>query len=241
MHKFAVRAAYVLTLGLLAAQVYATSVQQTQQARLANAPDPAFARITDDPKLPRVLLIGDSISIGYTVPTRELLEGQANVHRVPVNGGATIRGLTHLEKWIGNGKWDVIHFNWGLHDLRTQPKGNVQVPLEEYSLNLEELVRRLEKTGAQLIWASTTPVLDIKSTPPRRNADVVAYNDAAKKIMDDHSVMIDDLYGVARPQLEKIQNSDDLHFTADGSRLLAESVSARILEALGQGPDGTEN
>ena len=47
--------------------------------------DPAFEPVKDDPTLPRILLIGDSISIGYTPATRKLLAGKANVHRIPEN------------------------------------------------------------------------------------------------------------------------------------------------------------
>ena len=47
-------------------------------------PNP-LAQIQDTPGLPRVLLIGDSISIGYTLPVRRLLAGKANVHRIAVN------------------------------------------------------------------------------------------------------------------------------------------------------------
>src|SRR5687768_13473590 len=72
--------------------------------------NPAFTEIKDDAALPRVLLIGDSISIGYTLPTRTRLQGKANVHRIPVNGGPTIRGLESLDQWLGTAKWDVIHF-----------------------------------------------------------------------------------------------------------------------------------
>src|SRR5690349_5233165 len=68
----------------------------------------AFEKVVDDAKLPRVLLIGDSISIGYTVAVRELLHGKANVHRIPTNGGPTTNGLAHLPAWLGAGKWDVI-------------------------------------------------------------------------------------------------------------------------------------
>src|SRR6476620_12659536 len=89
--------------------------------------EPAFAQIQDDPALPRVLLIGDSISIGYTVPVRELLQGKANVHRIPTNGGPTSNGLKNIDKWLGNGKWDIIHFNWGIHDLKFMPDGKRQV------------------------------------------------------------------------------------------------------------------
>jgi hypothetical protein len=66
--------------------------------------------------LPRVLLIGDSISMGYTLDVRELLKGKANVHRIPTNGGPTTNGLKNIKAWLGDSKWDVIHFNWGLHD-----------------------------------------------------------------------------------------------------------------------------
>src|SRR5262245_2767243 len=95
-----------------------------QPAETATAPkksaprNPAFEKVVDDPKLPRVLLVGDSISIGYTLPVRTLLKGKANVHRVPENGGPTTNGLAKLSAWLGNGKWDVIHFNFGLHDLK---------------------------------------------------------------------------------------------------------------------------
>src|SRR5690242_19927704 len=122
------------------------------------APNPALAEVPDEAGLPRVLLIGDSISIGYTIPVRELLKGKANVHRILTNGADTKNGLEHLAEWLGTGKWDVIHFNWGLHDLKVDPDGSRQVPLEQYQQNLRELVSRLNRTGARLIFATTTPV-----------------------------------------------------------------------------------
>src|SRR5207247_1734668 len=94
--------------------------------------DPGLEPIKDDPKLPRVLLIGDSISMGYTQPVRELLKGKANVHRIGENGGPTTNGLKNLTQSLGEGKWDVIHFNWGLHDIKIDKSGKHQVPIEEY-------------------------------------------------------------------------------------------------------------
>ncbi len=193
---------------------------------------PAFAPITDDPKLPRVLLIGDSISIGYTLPVRELLKGKANLHRIPTNGGPTINGLKQLKSWIGTGKWDVIHFNWGLHDLKSMDDGKQQVPLADYEKNLRELVTQLKATGAKLIWCATTPVPDAELKPPRKNVDVIAYNAAAKKIMNENGVAIDDLYAFALPQLSAIQRPANVHFTDDGSKVLAKQVVASIEAAL---------
>ena len=134
--------------------------------------NPAYAIVVDDPALPRVLLIGDSISIGYTAPVREVLAGKVNLHRIPENGGDTRRGLDNLTKWLApeNGSWDLIHFNWGLWDLcyrnpeaetqgnRDKVHGTLTHTPAEYAANLEQLARQLQQTGAKLIFATTTPV-----------------------------------------------------------------------------------
>jgi len=197
----------------------------------ARRPDPSLAPIQDVAGLPRVLLIGDSISMGYTLPVRELLKGKANVHRIPTNGGPTLRGLESLKRWLGDGKWDVIHFNWGLHDLRLDDAGKYQVPLDEYAKNLKELVKQLKATGAKLVWCSTTPVPE-KCTPPRKNADVIAYNAAAKKIMDDNGIALDDLYAFALPKIKELQLPDNVHFGPEGSAELAKAVVASLQPAL---------
>src|SRR5215467_1823332 len=137
---------------------------------------PAFAPVIDNPGLPRVLLIGDSISIGYTAQVRRILAGKANIHRIPENGADTVNGLKNIDSWLGDSHWDVIHFNWGLHDLKVTPEGGRQVPIEAYEKNLAALVERLKRTGAQLIWATTTPVPEGKQSPVRESADVPRYN-----------------------------------------------------------------
>ncbi len=219
-----------VAVAVLLAPLAASAAQPKRAPRKKRRPNPAFARVTDDPKLPRVLLIGDSISIGYTVATREALAGKANVHRAPTNCGPTIRGLEGLEKWLGDGRWDVIHFNWGLHDLK-KIDGKHQVPIDEYEKNLRKLVARLKKTGATLVWCSTTPVPE-GCTPPRTNADALAYNAVARKIMEAEGIMIDDLYAFALARLDEIQRPANVHFTPEGSAVLAKQVAASILEAL---------
>lgn len=219
---------------LLAIQLAAsgTAAQEKKAPPRKRRPNPAFAPVTDDPALPRVLLIGDSISIGYTVATRELLAGKANLHRAPTNCGPTTRGLEGIDQWLGDRPWDVIHFNWGLHDLK-RIEGKHQVPIDAYQRNLQSLVKRLEKTGATLIWCSTTPVPK-GCSPPRDNKDTIAYNAVAKKIMDEHGIAVNDLYAFALPRLEKIQIQANVHFTQEGSAVLAKQVAAVILEALQQ-------
>lgn len=192
----------------------------------------ALLPITETPGLPRVLLIGDSISIGYTVPLREALAGVANVHRPGINCGATPRGLAGLDEWLGTGKWDVIHFNWGLHDL-IHRDGKRSVPPEEYEKNLREIVARLKMTGAILIWATTTPVPKGISSPKSRvSEDVELYNSIAAKIMQEDTVATDDLYAFALPRLERIQLRANVHYSPEGSAALAGQVAASIRNEL---------
>ena len=193
-------------------------------------PNPAFATVKDDSALPRVLLIGDSISIGYTVPVRQLLAGKANVHRPHTNCGPTIRGLEQRDQWLGDGHWDVIHFNWGLHDLRRDDGKNPQVAPEQYAKNLDELVKRLKKTGATLIWCSTTPVPE--GTGNRIVGDSAKYNALAQKVIDAHGIETDNLFSFALPRLKEIQRPANVHFTAEGSKILAKQVAGSIEKAL---------
>lgn len=193
----------------------------------------ALLPVADTPGLPRVLLMGDSISIGYTVPVREALAGVANVHRPGINCAATPRGLAGLDEWLGDGKWDVIHFNWGLHDLK-YVDGKRNIPPEEYEKNLREIVAHLKKTGASLIWATTTPVPKGISSPKARvSEDVELYNSIAEKIMRENAIAVDDLYAFALPRLDRIQLRANVHFSDAGSAALAEQVAASIRNGLG--------
>ena len=192
----------------------------------------ALAAIEDQPGLPRVLLIGDSISIGYTLPVRELLKGKANVHRIPTNGGPTKNGTANIEKWLGTGKWDVIHFNWGIHDLKFMPDGKRQVEPEDYEKNLRTLVARMKATGAKLIWATTTPIPEGDLVPSRKFGKVPEYNAIAKKVMTENGVAIDDLHTAITPRLAELQNAKDVHYKPEGYAFLAKQVAASIEAAL---------
>lgn len=229
--------ARVMVLWMLAGAAVAADLPAVAPAK--KRPDPALAPIDDVPGLPRVLLIGDSISIGYTLPTRKLLAGKANVHRIPTNGGPTTRGLEQLDRWLGDSRWDVIHFNFGLHDLKhADAKGGLvdasaaprQVELDAYRDNLRTIVRRLKATGATLIWCTTTPV------PPgakgRVPGDEVAYNAVAAEVMKDEGVATNDLHTFAAARLAEIGKPADVHYTTAGSAVLAAKVAGQIEAAL---------
>lgn len=183
----------------------------------------AWDYVQDDPALPRVLLIGDSVSRGYTLAVRKLLEGKANVHRAPANCGPTKTGLEKLDVWLGEGKWDVIHFNFGIHDRAT--------PLEDYRERLGKIVERLSGTGARLIWATTTPIPDVAETK-QTAASIVERNAVAAELMSEKEVAVNDLFAAITPHLATLQNPRDVHFNADGYRFLGEKVAASIETAL---------
>jgi len=192
--------------------------------------------------LPNVLIIGDSISAGYTTPVIAELKGIANVSRIPENGGDTDRGLDNIDKWLGENKWNVIHFNWGLWDLcyrhpksknqgnRDKVKGTITNTPEQYAANLEKLVIRLKKTDAKLIWAATTFVP--KNEHGRHQGDDIKYNAIAKKIMEKHGVTINDLHTFSATIQQDAKGPGDVHFTTAGSQKLGTKVATEIKQCL---------
>ncbi len=188
----------------------------------------AWDYVKDVPGLPRVLLIGDSVSRGYTLAARKALAGKANVHRAPENCGPTANGLKKIEVWLGDGKWDVIHFNFGIHDRAT--------PAADYQQRLETLVTRLQATGAKVIWASTTPVPPDTKDGPKAAGQIVEKNRLAAEVMAKHGVAIDDLFTFITPHLAKVQNPKDVHFNNDGYDLLGKQVASVIEQGLVKQP-----
>jgi len=184
----------------------------------------AWDYVKDNAKLPRVLLIGDSVSRGYTLPARDALKGKANVHRAPENCGPTANGIKKMDVWLGEGKWDVIHFNFGIHDRKTSTK--------DYEDRLELIVKQLKATGAKLIWASTTPIPPDTKDGPEASTAIIEKNRIAADIMKKNMVHVNDLFEFITPQLPKLQNPMDVHFNGDGYDILGKQVALKIEEIL---------
>jgi acyl-CoA thioesterase-1 len=219
---------------------------------------PEFLPIEDQPGLPRVLLIGDSISVAYTLDVRRDLEGVANLHRIPANGGSTKTALGSygLNRWLKEGeKWDIIHFNFGLHDasyrfandLDKDAAGNYASPanggrpnvsVEQYEKNLREIIPILRKTSAKLIFATTTPIPDSKAEKYVQGSEV-AYNEVALKVMQEEGIPINDLWTLAMPQLtstnssgEPFQTPRNVHFGKWSSAILGKQVAESITKVI---------
>jgi hypothetical protein len=213
----------------------------------------AAAGHSDEPI--RVLLLGDSISIGYTPYVREYLGDRAVVVR-PMNRNGkgmqncagTNNGIEKVGEWIAldGGDWDVIHFNFGLHDFKrvhqdtgrnsNDPGDPQQAPPGRYEQQLRRITAALDGTGARLVFATTTPVPE-GVRPYRAPSDPVEYNQIALSIMEEYDVAIDDLYALALLQLERIQNPRDVHFNRAGSELLGRQVANSILKVAGLAAD----
>jgi acyl-CoA thioesterase-1 len=239
-----------LTTLLLAPLAFAADTPATKSAPTVAK---EFAAIVDDPKLPRVLIIGDSVSVAYTLDVRKNLAGVANVHRIAANGGSTRTALGEygLIRWLKPGeKWDVIHFNEGLHDLSyrfsddrdkndkgeyASPTngGRPNVSLEQYEKNLRLIVARLKQTGAKLIFASTTPVPEADAAKYVKDSEL-PYNVVAKKVMTEEGVIWNDLWAAVKPKQDQLQGKRNVHFMASGSAVLAKQVAEAITRELPQ-------
>lgn len=200
---------------------------------------------TTEGLLPKVLIIGDSISIGYTPYVAQMLKKEALVKHNQGNAQHTGTGLKNIDQWLGDTKWDVIHFNWGLWDFcyrspeskamwqKDKIYGSIAIPLKQYETNLNQLVRRLKKTGAKLIWASTTVVPE--GEPGRFAGDDWEYNEVAASIMKINGIKIDDLYKLTKefpPNL--FSGPGDVHYANAGYKLIAAQVAESIRSALNE-------
>ncbi|MCK3684776.1 SGNH/GDSL hydrolase family protein [Maribellus sp. YY47] len=217
---------------------------------LAISPVVVFPKLIhfQDPRLKQVLIIGDSISIGYTAYAQNFLPDIASVSRPMLDNGSpencegTTKGVQNIERWVGEKKWDLIHFNFGLHDLKhvdpstgknsSNPNDPLQAGLKQYKENLEQIVDYLKGTGAQLIFATTTPYPDIVDGPLRDPGMPEKYNKIARKIMLKNDIPVNDLYLFAKPRLDEIQLPHNVHFNNEGYRQLGMKVAERIRELL---------
>ena len=89
----------------------------------------------------------------------------------------------------------------------------------------------MQKTGAKLVWASTTPIPDDEKTK-QTAASIVERNQAAAEVMKKHGIAIDDLFGAITPNLATMQNPHDVHFNGQGYDFLGGQVATSISAVL---------
>jgi hypothetical protein len=177
--------------------------------------------LTDASKgLPRVLLVGDSICNGYQIEVCRLLNGKVNVsYWVSSYCVTSPNYLKSLELQLEEAKYDVVHFNNGLHSLQT--------PTEAYEKSFRaalELIRR-KQPGAKIVWCSSTPLKDARMT-----AKAKELNEAAAKVVASlGGIATNDLFALLDP-LDREQNwSDTYHHKAPVRKKEAEQVAASVM------------
>ena len=183
----------------------------------------------------KILIIGDSISIAYTPFVQEALSDNAIVVHSPGNAQHSGIGLAKLDEWIGEEQWDIIQFNWGLWDIcyrhpdseiqgnRDKINGTQTFSLKEYRANLSELVKRLKKTNAKLIFITTSYVPEGEAGG--FSGDEIKFNKVAKKVMWGNDILVNDIHRASKNiHLKHAKAPDDVHYTKEGSQMLAVEI-----------------
>jgi len=178
----------------------------------------------NDHDLPRVLLIGDSITRGYYAAVEENLRGKAYVARITTSkaiGDPAL--LAEIATFLNQAQFDAVHFNIGMHGWAYTE--------EEYRQGLPSLIATIRKgaPGAKLIWASTTPIRKDRDGGAS-NDRILARNRIAEEYAAAEGIPVDDLHGLMSPRADL--HSDDVHFNKEGSALLAAQVAREIVKVL---------
>ena len=180
---------------------------------------------------PRVLLIGDSITRAYYKTVEDKLKGKAVVCRLATSKSLGDPGLLDEVKLVlGQAKFDVVHFNNGMHGW-----GYTE---DEYAKAIPELVALIRKAApeAKLIWGSTTPVRvsgKIDQIDPKTDR-VKVRNQAAAELMEKEKIVINDLFTLVADKPD-LFSQDGVHMNPKGSTALGEQVAAQVLKLLGGG------
>lgn len=211
----------------------------------------AFKYVHPVRKIPNVLLYGDSISIGYTPAVRKGLEGQATVFRLYKNGGSSQQFIPNMDKMnetmfqpnLRDGwkfKWDLVHFNVGLHDLKylkgkhLNKNGEQVSSIGQYKENLDKICKYLKTKypEAKLVFATTTPVPE--NAKGRYKGDSIKFNTAAGEILAGYpEIAINDLYAFTMPQREAwAKEPGNVHYNELGSTEQGKEVARIIAENL---------
>jgi len=210
---------------------------------IATAQQPAA---TAAKMLPKVVLAGDSIRMSYASIVAAQLKGEAIVISSNANGGDSSNSLKNLEAWVIRQQPDVVHFNNGIHDTKkSKTTGRFQVPPATYKANLRSIVQRIRKeTGATVIFATTTPVIDSRAAAHRQKASyqllqgsVVQYNQLAREVMDELKAPVNDLHTAvlkpAKPHtMQSLLGADGIHLTAAAKELLGKQVADTVRKHL---------
>ena len=189
----------------------------------------------------KVLLLGDSIRMGYQNDVKEILSGEYEVICPEDNGrfaAYTLWQANQMFKW--NPDIELVHFNNGYWDMNIEaPTTEAIHPVEEYVSFLRRIVTLCRQCGAKVVFATTVPILEagaagdntgVEGTINYSNEWVKEYNAAAVETMKALDVPVNDLYALCMEDDRRYKCEDLLHLSAEGSRRCAEQVAQYVRE-----------
>lgn len=192
--------------------------------------------------LPLVVLLGDSIRLGYETVVAESLAGVARVWSPAENGEDTSHTLARLDTWLVGKAPACIHLNCGLHDAFLSRDGICRHLADVYAANLRRIFERAGELAprARLVFALTTPVDELRQMTSatygrlvRRNADILRYNAGASAVARECGVTVHDLHGpIAARGTDFLLIDDGIHLSPAGAALAGGCVAEMIARVL---------
>ncbi|MBQ4047927.1 MAG: hypothetical protein IJC93_06100 [Clostridia bacterium] len=188
-----------------------------------------------------ILLLGDSIRIGYDKSVQKALEGKANVFFPEDNcrfAAYLFRHLVDYRKLLPEGETaDVVHWNAGLWDCLHLLDEDVQTPIEIYEYYIERICVRIRTLfpQAKVIFATSTSVVPEQMDVgfARRNEEIEAYNAAAVAIVTRHGFAVNDLYAMSVDLPMETRTGPTHFYTEAGTAAFTDAVLAHLLPAIG--------
>jgi hypothetical protein len=187
-----------------------------------------------------VLLIGDSIRMGYDKAVQKSLEPFASVYFPAENcrfASYVLRYLHEYKNLVKEGEVDVLHWNAGLWDCLRLFEEEPHTPIEVYAYYIDRICVRIKKVfpDAKVIFATSTAVLSEKMDInfKRYNEEIEAYNKAAVDVVKKYDFTINDLYATSLTLPEEAHSDPVHYYTTIGTEIFANQVLSHITNALG--------
>lgn len=189
----------------------------------------------------KIVLIGDSIRMGYDKYVKEALSSVAEVYYPAENCRFSVNVLRFIHEWQSNGGWgddvDLVHWNAGLWDALELFGDEPLNPISAYAQIVPRIHKRIRMLfpKAKIVFATSTPVLEDKCHENfrRHNSTIKAYNKAAIDALDGTDTVINDLYGICASAPESYHSDSVHYYTDEGTKLIGDKVLSVICGELG--------
>jgi hypothetical protein len=202
----------------------------------------------EDPRLPRILIIGDSISGHYLSGVRERMRGRANVigeSSMRKGTWASMAPNFYRSDWAARGDdlkkfltkrgpFDIVHFNNGIHNFFRAKPGDEK----PYAEQLRKVVATIRESGAVCLFANSTGTVadNTISKSPNYLTNCRAFNAAAEAVMRELNVPVTDIYGMIQPRIKELISSDLIHTNKEADAMMADLIAKRLTETVAQLP-----